>query len=77
MGGALRRDGAESLPLKGGGWRPTGPAFGRPDDRLREEPGIHNHRLGVWIPGPPQALLSQKDADQNHHQKRMERSGSA
>ncbi len=22
---------------------PTGPAFGRPDDRLRGEPGIHNH----------------------------------
>jgi len=23
---------------------PPGPAFGRPDDRLSGEPGIHNHR---------------------------------
>ena len=39
---------------------PPGPAFGRPDDRLRGEPGIHNHRLeimdsglatGRWRPG--------------------------
>ncbi len=28
---------------------PTGPAYGRPDDRLRIEPGISRHYL--WIPG--------------------------
>jgi branched-chain amino acid transport system ATP-binding protein len=26
------------------GAEPTGPASGRPDDKLGEEPGIHNHR---------------------------------
>ena len=32
------------------GAEPTGPAqSGRPDDRLREEPGINNHRPWEWI----------------------------
>ena len=28
-------------------------AFGRPGDRLRAGPGIHNHESGLWIPGSP------------------------
>jgi hypothetical protein len=32
--------------------RPPGPAFGRPDGRLREvEASIHNPRQWLWIPG--------------------------
>src|SRR6202043_1169714 len=40
----VRQDGAGSLPLQGGGWRPTGPAFGRPDDRLRRRVGVPSRR---------------------------------
>ena len=45
VGGAdqgQRREGGMIYPRHSGA-EPTGPAFGRPDDRLREEPGIHNH----------------------------------
>ena len=35
-----RASSAPSLTLKGGGWRPTGPAVGRPDDRLRRRVGV-------------------------------------
>jgi len=27
---------------------PTGPAYGRPDDRLRVEPGISRFRVWCW-----------------------------
>src|SRR3984885_9563243 len=45
-GGGSRacRLGKEAVPGHSGA-EPTGPArSGRPDDRLREEPGIHNHK---------------------------------
>ena len=33
------------------GTPPTGPASGRPDDRLRGGPGIHKPESWLWIPG--------------------------
>jgi hypothetical protein len=33
------------------GREPTAPAFGRPDDKLRERPESITHDWGLWIPG--------------------------
>jgi hypothetical protein len=36
------------------GAEPTSPReVARPDDRLHEEPGTHNHRSRLWIPDLP------------------------
>ena len=32
--------------MRHSGAEPTGPAFGRPDDRLSEKPGIHSPSVG-------------------------------
>jgi penicillin-binding protein 1C len=50
-----------SLPLKGGGWRPTGPALGRPDDRLRRRVGVPPpSALGV-CGGTPTRIAARSD----------------
>jgi hypothetical protein len=52
------RAAAFSLPLKGGGWRPTDPALGRPDDRLRRRVGVpHPHELSVCCVTPTRPAL--------------------
>jgi hypothetical protein len=40
---------------------PTGPASGRPDDRLRIEPGISINQF--WIPGSPPSKSAVADLD--------------
>jgi hypothetical protein len=52
------------------GPEPTGPASGRPDDRLREGARIHNHDRGLWIPG------SRKGAPRNDADKRRQNQNS-
>ena len=53
--------GASSLPLKGGGWRPTGPAFGRPDDRLQRRVGVSSPRRFGACGGTPTRIATRSD----------------
>src|ERR1700730_14235387 len=43
--------GATLLPLVIPGRSQRVRPVGRPDDRLRDEPEIHSHDRGLWIPG--------------------------
>src|SRR5258708_27794488 len=47
--------------LRHSGAPPPGPAFGRPDDRLRGEPESITTGRGLWIPGSPPSVAPRND----------------